>query len=601
MKHEKRKYSQYKKWPKRLRQALFRLCIYGSLLVAGEVAFYSITKIGRKIPVLKYLFQYNWLVDPKLNLGQIWNVPVSTFYGQASLYMFFVYGLICVVGLEPSYRWMKKKDFPILLRGFFYMLIILEMECLLGWILFWLTGYEIWYYTGWGSFPVFTSLAIAPMWFICGLISENVINVFDSFDNLKLAVYGLAINTGTKKVFGNKIAVLSDVHIGLRESPSGSCWFKGIYPVYLNIILYKIALDSRISKLILLGDFFDTWLCPADKKPFANAAEIINAWQDALFMPALKKCIELCNEVWYIPGNHDMGITQNDLDTISVNGRKIILKTPGTYSTELLFNRSSPTKEIRFEHGNAADLFNASVSPEDTDTIQGLPFGYFVTRLAAESDRFDMQQLYKKTYASAFKTFTAWEQETKKPADPEQNQSGSNLLGKYFIELFVDGLIDLVNTKRDNEHKITEKTVIKMSAPYTDVAIADVKNSYHSLLKKYEALLKTPENLDKPDEFHRYYIFATEQKGLYAYAHEKFGKKNIKLWFYRIFRNQPPEKIVIMGHTHYAVKEYITNTDTAGIYANSGCICSCKKQKTPSWIEIVNNAKRGCLVKVNYL
>jgi hypothetical protein len=151
---------------------LFRLCINGSLLIAGEVAFYSIIKIGRKIPLLKYLFQFQWLVDPALNLGQIWNIPVLTFYGQASLYMFFIYGLICVAGLEPAFRWMKRKDFPLLLRGLVYMCVIMVMECLLGWILFGITKYKIWYYTGWGSFPVFTSFATAPVWLSAALFPK---------------------------------------------------------------------------------------------------------------------------------------------------------------------------------------------------------------------------------------------------------------------------------------------------------------------------------------------------------------------------------------------------------------------------------------------
>ncbi|MCK9170127.1 MAG: metallophosphoesterase [Treponema sp.] len=580
MKEENRRYSHYKNFPKRIRQALFRLCIYGALLVAGEVSFYSITKIGREIPLLKYIFQYQWWVDPRLNLNNIWKVPILTFYGQASLYMFFVYGLICVVGLEPAYRWMKKKDFPLLLRGLFYMFIILGMECFLGWILFWMTGYKIWYYTGWGSFPVFTSFAIAPMWFICGLISENVINVFDSFDSLKMMLYGMAVSAGSKKKNGNKIAVISDVHIG-RKSDG---WFNGLYPAFLNIILYKIALDSRIKKLIILGDFFDTWLCPPELKPFKNASEVAESWKNALFMPALRKCIELCDEVWYIPGNHDMGITQEDLNTVSENGKTMILKEPQTYSAELLFNHHSETKYIRFEHGHASDLFNAPVSESDTDTLQGLPFGYYVTRLAAE-ESCDLEKILQKAYTKS--SSVSFDTEKQEP-------------GGVFIKLFVDALVAISNAHRADDDKLTDDSVIRMASPYTDVTVADVKKSYHSLLGKYEKFRKDPVNSDKPDEFHRYYLFSVSKKSLCQYAHEKFGKVSIKLWFKRIFSNLPFEKIVIMGHTHYAMKEYVTNTETTGIYANTGCICSCSKQKYPSWIEIINT-DRGCRIKINRL
>lgn len=581
MKEENRRYSHYKNIPKRIRQALFRLCIYGALLVAGEVSFYSITKIGRKVPLLKYIFEYQWWVDPKLNLNQIWNVPVLTFYGQASLYMFFVYGLICVAGLEPAYRWMKKKDFPLLLRGFFYMCIILCMECLLGWILFWLTGYKIWYYTGWGSFPVFTSFAIAPMWFICGLISENVINVFDSFDNLKLTLYGLAASAGTKKKNGNKIAVISDVHIGKKNGG----WFTGLYPAFLNIILYKTALDSSITKLIILGDFFDTWLCPPEEKPFRSAAEAADAWKDAVFMPALEKCIELCGEVWYIPGNHDMGTTQGDLNTVSVNGRTMLLKEPGTYQAETLFNNPSATKSVRFEHGHASDLFNAPVSPADTDALQGLPFGYYVTRLAA-TETYDIEKILQKAYASS--ASSSGKAENSEP-------------GAVFIKLFVDALVAMSNVRRADDDKLTDNSVIRMAEPYTDVTVADVKGCYHSLLTKYEKLRNNPVNTDDPDAFHHYYLFSAAKKGLCGYAHEKFGKKNIRLWFKRIFTNKPLEKIVIMGHTHYAMKEYVMDAEITGMYANTGCICSCSKQKTPSWIEIINTGSRGCRIKMNRL
>jgi UDP-2,3-diacylglucosamine pyrophosphatase LpxH len=580
MNEEKKRYSHYKSLPKRLRQALFRLCIYGALLIAGEVSFYSITKIGRKIPFLKIIFEYQWCVDPKLDLSNIWNVPIMTFYGQASLYMFFVYGLICVAGLEPAYRWMKKKDFPIILRGLFYMCIILGMECLLGWILFWITKYKIWYYTGWGSFPVFTSFAIAPMWFICGLISENVINVFDSFDSLKLTLYGLSVSSGSKKKDGNHVAVISDVHIGQKNDG----WFNGMYPAYLNIILYKIAFDSRIRKLIIVGDFFDTWLCPPEVVPFKNAAEIIHTWDDALFMPALKKCIEVCDEVWYIPGNHDMGITQNDLDALTVNGKTMQLKLPGTYSPEVVFNAPSLTKQIRFEHGHAADLFNAPVDPADPDTLQGLPFGYYVTRLAA-SDSHDVEKLCQQAFLSARSHSTQAEK-----LEP----------GALFIQLFVDALVALSNTHRPDDDKLSDRSVIRMASPYADVTVADIKGKYHELLKKYEELELHPQNSSDPDAFHHYYMFAVGKNGLGRYAHEKFGRKDFGLWFRRIFSTVPFEKVVVMGHTHYTLKEYVTDAAVAGIYVNTGCICQTDKQRTPSWIELINTDK-GCRVKMNHL
>ena len=598
-------YSKYKSWPKRIRQALLRFCIYGALLIAGEVAFYTITKIGRRIPFLKdFLFSYQWRVDESLKLNQIWNVPIITFYGQASLYMFFVYGLICVVGLEPAYRWMKKKGFPIVLRGIVYMFVILGMECLLGWILYWITGYKIWYYGGWGSFPVFTSFAIAPMWFICGLISENVINVFDSFDELKKKAYGLINISSEKRKNGRKVAVISDVHTGKRNSAFGSGWFKGKYLEYLNIYLSKIAYDGNISRLVIVGDFFDIWLTPPEMKPYANVGEIIEAWSDAIFMAPLKKCIELCSEVWYIPGNHDMGITQEDLNKLSVNGKTMILKSPGAYSTDCFFGKDkSKTKTLYFEHGHAADLFNAPVEEADIEnSLNGLPFGYYITRLAADIDKFNLGKIYKEAYKGAIEKYMQMNQQNSKSiksaSSIELTSSNSNVIGKYFIELFVDIVVAMSNAKRSSDNKLTDDSEIKMLTEQKKVTISMVKQNYHYLLKKFQDLYKNPRDPDDPDKFHRYYILAATKNGLSDYAKEKFGKKKTSLWFKRWFTNEPAEKIVVMGHTHYYTKESVMNREISGIYVNTGCVCDCNKHRMPSWVEIINT-NNGCNVKIN--
>jgi hypothetical protein len=170
---------------KRIKRAAFRFFIYGSLLVAGEVSFYTLVKVGRRLPVfLAWLFQFNWAVDARLELGHIWEVPIRTLYGQASLWMFFVYGSIALFGIEPAYH--RIKQWPWFIRGCLYMLIILTMECGTGWLLKAITGYEIWYYQdGMLTLLRYTSLAIAPMWFALGLISENFIHLVDKLTRTK--------------------------------------------------------------------------------------------------------------------------------------------------------------------------------------------------------------------------------------------------------------------------------------------------------------------------------------------------------------------------------------------------------------------------------
>lgn len=170
--------------PSAVRRAAFRFFVYGSLLVAGEVAFYTVVKVGRLLPrPICDLFQFVWLVDPSLELGRVWAVPIKSLYGQASLWMFFVYGAIALFGLETAYH--RVRAWPWLLRGLLYAAVILAMECATGWILLAVTGLRIWYYADRFAILTFTSLAIAPLWFVLGLMAENFHHIIDKLTRVK--------------------------------------------------------------------------------------------------------------------------------------------------------------------------------------------------------------------------------------------------------------------------------------------------------------------------------------------------------------------------------------------------------------------------------
>lgn len=572
MRPQAKRYDHVKSWSKRLRQGLFRFCIYGALLVAGEVAFYTITKIGRSIEPISFLFTYQWLVDPSLELHHIWDVPIHTFFGQASLYMFFVYGAICVLGLEPAYRWMRRKDVPVLLRGVVYMFIILSMECSLGWVLKALTGLSIWYYDEWGTIFVYTSWAIAPMWFLCGLISENVINLIDSFDELKMTFYGLAPTETGKR---NRIYFLSDVHIGPKGTdgkPAG--WFYGIYEVYLTILLYKIAMDKRARELVFVGDLFDTWVYPPDQRPM-TARQTIEAWLESPFMPPLRMCIERLDAVWYIPGNHDMHVRPEDVEILSSGGKRVQLTDSASF--EKTHTLRSGTRLV-IEHGNGADFFNApDVHP---DALCGLPFGYFVARLFAAADEYEtgVKLNVERAMLGAYKRVLS-ETIVAKP-----NESKESRTGKLFIRFFVDALILYVNTKLPEGKRLDDSTRIYMPQDEGTcddfVTVRQIKESYWWLLDEWRAGKKTS------------MLVAAGKNGLEGHARKQFGERDWKLWFSRLFSWKRPDLIVILGHTHYAKLEYVMDRELQGIYANTGAICRNGKQDRASWVMVTDGDAR---------
>jgi UDP-2,3-diacylglucosamine pyrophosphatase LpxH len=499
-------------------------------------------------------------------------VPVHTFFGQASLYMFLVYGAICVFGLEPAYRFLKNRDVPIFFRGLVYMCIILGMECSLGWVLKFATGYDIWIYYGPGTLFTYTSLAIAPMWFICGLISENVISVIDSLDDLKLSAYGISDASAVPADPGarDRIVFISDVHIGQRNadgSPAG--WFYGMYEVYLTIILFKVSMDRRVRELVFLGDLFDTWMYPPEEKP-QSVAEIVAAWSGSLFMAPLLKCIASLDAVYYIPGNHDMQVTQDDLSALSSGGKGIKLVTAAEYNAE---KRLRCGAEFHVEHGNDGDFFNAP--DDDHDSVQGLPFGYFVSRIVSAAEDFDVESVFRSAYAKVLASDFV----------EKKGESADNRAGRLFVRFFLDAVIAWANTKREDGQKLGNSTVVVLPEGYTDVTIADVKQCYSSLLPQWLESRQT-------------YMFAAAGKsGLDRYARKKFGEKGRFLWVKRLFSCAPPELVVIMGHTHFAKQERVMNREKQGIYANTGCVCQNKKQTGVHWL-VLTDSSSGCSVKI---
>lgn len=148
---------------------VFRFFIYGLAGVALEIFFYNLVRNLRPVPVLGLLFQFDWQVDKSLDLGAIWSVPAISLYGQCSLWMFFVYGVASFC-IEFAYRNGSDIAWPI--RSIIYGFIIFFWECISGWLLFWGTGYEIWFYADRGNFFRMTSWFILPIWCITGMIVE---------------------------------------------------------------------------------------------------------------------------------------------------------------------------------------------------------------------------------------------------------------------------------------------------------------------------------------------------------------------------------------------------------------------------------------------
>ena len=161
-------------WPLRgaTRFALGRLVVYGTVGLASELFFYNLCKLARGTPLLGWAFQFDWRVDPRLGLDGVWSAPTEALYGQASLWMFLVYGGCSLLLVEPLYR--RLAAWPMLVRALAYALAILAGEWATGWGLKGLTRYDIWYYADAGALGRMTSVYLVPAWCVTGLIAEGL-------------------------------------------------------------------------------------------------------------------------------------------------------------------------------------------------------------------------------------------------------------------------------------------------------------------------------------------------------------------------------------------------------------------------------------------
>lgn len=150
----------------------FRFLLYGMVGVFSEVCLYSIIKLGRHLSLISWAFNFQWRVDDRLNLNNIWDVPIKTLFGQCSLWMFFIYGICGFFIIERIYR--KLYNFSWVIRGLFYACSILIMELITGFALLYITGYKIWYYSDILNIFHMTSLFTLPMWFVTGMLVETL-------------------------------------------------------------------------------------------------------------------------------------------------------------------------------------------------------------------------------------------------------------------------------------------------------------------------------------------------------------------------------------------------------------------------------------------
>jgi UDP-2,3-diacylglucosamine pyrophosphatase LpxH len=364
-----------------------------------------------------------------------------------------------------------------------------------------------------------------------------------------------------------KTVIISDVH--LSNGSTNYSWFTN--DSTLKGFLNDTAQRTDVKELVLLGDIFDLWLYPTNIAPWTTQ-QIIQKWSGPnSVVSALRGCADKLPDVFYINGNHDMGVTAADLALISP---KIKFLTSEQYNAT-----HAPT--LHLEHGHLVDMFNAPDSSDDT--INGLPFGYFITRLVATAS--NDNEIWKKLADTVKFHFEgiSWQQHL---MQQQRGQEGERLsfgpftlllddwldglfekflraAGKELIDAIIDLLIVYVNWS-DSSFGPNSPIILPDGSTVT---VGKVKDHYHTLLINwYKKLGNLP---------------ALRQSALAS---------TDLAWRAEQLLPSGPARLVVMGHTHNGKSTF----PAGGQYANSGCWISGKQA---TYVEIDPAASPKAVVK----
>ena len=134
----------------------------------------------------------------------------------------------------------------------------------------------------------------------------------------------------------------------------------------LNFLERQVmAKKDSVKDLVLLGDVFDTWVCPFDELP-PTYDSIFSSKENKPILDSLRRIAASNINLYYVHGNHDYDLTADRLQA----------EIPGIITSAEGYN--DPELKLFAEHGHRFTLFNQSY-PEVAD---GLPIGYPITRLA---------------------------------------------------------------------------------------------------------------------------------------------------------------------------------------------------------------------------
>lgn len=348
----------------------------------------------------------------------------------------------------------------------------------------------------------------------------------------------------------NMIVVISDLHLGADLAYAECKNNLGA----LEELLKQIKAAPNVKELVIAGDMLDEWYVPAtidtyqgnDQADFVQRIATANKGVIDAFNSIIQEGKIL---VTYVPGNHDLTITEASVELVfpGINQERDPELGLGTYSPI-----GYPV--IAIEHGHRYNFFCAPDPFSNQDIAPGTisPPGYFFTRIAALS----MSQGYPAVAKDTLPFVTP-------------NNSGGdsqNLLFAYWEQW--KWAIDLlkINNKFDENIIVTNFDGFTGTYSVNDLAPYQTTSGGEIDLVLYSGIQDT---WNQRQIHNHVAIPIPTDRAIANSASENELSEQAKIQY---FKNPNSDvRIVVFGHTHVAkIESTLDHNDQKAIYVNSG-------------------------------
>lgn len=346
----------------------------------------------------------------------------------------------------------------------------------------------------------------------------------------------------------NMIVVISDIHLG-ADIAYAEC---SDNLADLEKLLQQIRVAPTVKELVIAGDLIDEWFVPATVNTYKGKdqrdfVERVASTSKGVFNVLKQIILEDNIIVTYVPGNHDLGITSENVSLIL----------PGIYQARdargLGTYSPADMPALAIEHGHRYNFACAPDPISNREIAPGsfLPTGYFFTRIA--------------TLHETQNCTTAIDQLA--IVTPNDSPTESQELAYGYWEGWVS-LMDMfpVNNKFDDKIIVTNINGFTETYSINDLMPYQVTPGGFIDMKLFKGIQDTWEARQDSNKV------AVHIPVAQAIADQDNNDKTDDQAMVQYFTNpNSAVRIVVFGHTHHAeIIPSMNHNGLKSIYANSG-------------------------------